>query len=1414
MSRNANLTAPLSGAQSAMLLEQSLSPDVPLLNLGGYYVIDGPVDPRRLREAIHIVSADCDAFRIVFRKREDGTFQEVLPNAPVHYSETRVESDEAARAWMKEQVQTPFALYDSTLFRFGLALLPSGRVYIVVAAHHLVADGYALQVIVRRVCATYDAAARGERLPPAPSFLEYLRTDTGYRQSPAYERDRKFWQDQFRTEVPTLLPARGTSTWSSVGLSSELVTFDLPTAVLTRLAESAGVPATDEFHIVVASLYAFLARHFGVDDIPIALALSNRRTPEERDTAGMFISTVVARLRTSSNATFKEIVEHTAAELRKTYRHHRFPFTDLQREGTSRERYSMFPVVVSYLRFIEPFGIDGGVVHCPIRQVFNGYESRPLQVAVEDAHEPGRKHFSLACNVAWLEASAAAELGRRFEEFLREYADRAREPLRCMPRLSGETRRRVLEEWNATERLLDDRSFIDLFAEVTRRFPQTTAVSQSGNELSYAELHRLSDGLAANLIAAGVMPEASVAVLLPRSPELIVAALGIWKAGGVYLPLDPNWPAERMQFVLDDAGVRFAVTDAASTLAPLCEALRIVDLRALWGSLAEAAHAFWPEKLMPEQLAYVIYTSGSTGRPKGVMLHHRGLRNLAEAQSPEFGIRPGSRVLQFSSLAFDASISEIATTLSAGGTLCLPAGRVHVAELGALLRQERISVVTLPPSILSALEHDTFDALETLVVAGEACPPDTARAWLGRCRFINAYGPTEATVCATMMHCRSVGETTPIGRPITNVRLYVLDDELEPVPVGTVGELYIGGVGVARGYVNKPGLTADRFVADPFAAPGSRMYRTGDRARYAPDGNLEFLGRLDHQVKVRGHRIELGEIESTLLRHGTVRQAVATVAKDRAGDDHVVAYVEPAKQIDLWPSVAEWFVYDDLAYQLMASHSIRNAAYANAFRARLKDATVLEIGPGPEAVLARLAISMGAKKVYAVEVLESTYRQAKARIESLGLADKIVLLHGDSDVVELPESVDCCISEIVGSIAGAEGAASILNRARRWLKDPAAVIPARCETKIAAVAIPDDIVSFGFGAAAAHYVQKIFEQIGRPFDLRLSVKNVGREKFLSTTDVFEDLDFTGVVPEEHRHRIGLRVTADGRVTGFLLWLVLHASEEHVLDTLDDQSSWLPIYVPVFPGGCDVKADDRFELAVQRTLSANGRNPDYRIDGRLVRGDAPVRSFSYALPHDVRTFRGSPFYERLFGADGAVPRLQESSSTAWVEYLRAQLPEYMVPDAVVAMRELPLLSNGKVDRKSLASLPFPASRTERHVAASSAAEQALSKIWSNVLNADQIGIDDNFFDLGGTSLSLAQVQRRIRSELDPKIELKDLLTHPTIRALSRYMAQAAPALTAGPTGAAQGRRERISKAREYGDRRKAARHRGQTGGNVK
>jgi amino acid adenylation domain-containing protein/non-ribosomal peptide synthase protein (TIGR01720 family) len=544
--------------------------------------------------------------------------------------------------------------------------------------------------------------------------------------------------------------------------------------------------------------------------------------------------------------------------------------------------------------------------------------------------------------------------------------------------------------------------FPQLFEDQVQRIPQEPAIVFGSTILSYEQLNCRANQLAHGLRAYGVGPEVLVGVSMERSPDLVMSILAIWKAGGAYLPLDPSYPEDRLAYMLSDSqvGLVLSHSETAATL-PL-ESATVLCLDQLEDWIAQQPTQNLGPIAHSHDLAYIIYTSGSTGRPKGTMLEFRGLSNLSQAQITVFNLDHRDRVLQFSSPSFDASVYEYVMALRVGAALHMAPREQLLPGSGLieLLRDQQITIATLPPSVLAALPAEEFPNLRQIVVAGEACPPDLVDTWAPGRKFYNAYGPTEATVWSSVELCQVGEERPPIGRPLINTQLFLLDEDLMPVPVGEDGELYIGGAGLARGYLGRPDLTADRFIPNPFAhyIPGSeRLYRTGDIGRFLPDGRIEFAGRADQQVKLRGYRIELGEIEAVLSRHELVQENVVILREDVPGQKRLVAYLVANNGL---PSFGEQQIYSlDIRNYLASRLPDFMIPQQFVFLERMPMTPNIKVDrralPAPQALRPELKAPQAVARTPNELILSKIWAEV-LQLEHVGIHDSFFELGGDS----------------------------------------------------------------------------------------------------------------------------------------------------------------------------------------------------------------------------------------------------------------------------------------------------------------------------------------------------------------------------------------------------------------------------------
>ncbi|WP_141758076.1 amino acid adenylation domain-containing protein [Streptomyces sp. LUP47B] len=680
--------------------------------------------------------------------------------------------------------------------------------------------------------------------------------------------------------------------------------------------------------VVQAALAVLLTRLGAGTDVPVGTPIAGRTDEALDDLVGFFVNTLVLRTDTSGDPSFAELVERVRETDLAAYAHQDVPFERLVEAVNpqrSAARHPLFQVTLAMGlgdRGRDPDALRLTGLTAAGVPVGDATAKVDLGFHLQDLHRaptPGGLLGALEYSADLFDRTTAESLVHRFTRLLDAVAAAPLRPIGELDVLDPGERNRLLVEWNDTDDDTPSRTLPALFEEQAARTPRAIAVESGDIRLSYQELNSRANRLAHHLIGLGIGPESLVALGAERSEQWIVAMLAILKAGAAYLPLDPSYPADRIAYMLDDARPALVLTQQTTATAIAGRSgssgpdrTLLLDAAETITALAVAAdtNPTDEERTAPlgvDHPAYVIYTSGSTGRPKGVVVPHTGVASVMAEHIRRAGLDSGSRALQVLSPNFDAAVADMAQTLLSGATLVLvPLGeRPTGEELGELITAGGITHLMLPPPVLATVPADQVPTVRSVVTGGEAFTKELAQRWTeGGRRVIDAYGPTEATVTATMSEPLAHGDTPYIGRPIANTRVFVLDGALRPVPVGVAGELYVAGVGLARGYLGRPGLTAERFVPDPFGGAGERMYRTGDVVRWSAGGVLEFVGRVDDQVKVRGFRVELGEVEAVLAAHEAVAQGVVVVREDRPGDRRLVAYVvadgllEPSGAVD------------------------------------------------------------------------------------------------------------------------------------------------------------------------------------------------------------------------------------------------------------------------------------------------------------------------------------------------------------------------------------------------------------------------------------------------------------------------------------------------------------------------------------
>ncbi len=670
--------------------------------------------------------------------------------------------------------------------------------------------------------------------------------------------------------------------------------FDIPAEVVEGLRALGREEGATLFMVLLAAFKVLMARYSGQEDVVVGTVIANRSREEFEGLIGFFLNTLALRTDLSGEPSFREVLRRVRETTLDAYEHQDLPFEKLVEELNVERSLAHHPVfqVMFTLRSPEKRALKLGELEATSVST-DSHTAKFDLVAMLVEKEDGSVVGSCGYSTDLFDSATIERMMGHYGRLLESVVEDVECPIYEMAMLGEDERRQLLEEWNETGVSYPEASVHELFEGQVERTPEGIAVECEGERYTYRELNERANQVAHQLRRLGVGPEVRVGLCVERGMELVVGMLGVLKAGGAYVPLDPDYPPKRLAFMAEDSEVEVLLTQRrlVDRVPSLAVEVVYLDREEPIFDTADTMNLQVP--VDPENLAYIIYTSGSTGTPKGVLIPHRGISNVSLDRIDRFDTGPRTAVLQFASFGFDAAIAEISMAIHSGATLHIAVGEALLPGRGLVdfLRKHCITNAKLPPTVCSHLPEVEFEDLTTLLVGGERCPEELVRRWGTGRRMFNLYGPTEASVNVTSARCERGSKEPPIGKPIANTRLYVLDGGMQLVAVGVAGELYIGGAGLARGYWGRAGLTAERFVPNPFGERGERLYVTGDRVRWRSDGQLEFLGRFDDQVKVRGFRIEPGEVESVLMGHERVRDAVVVVQEDEEGDRKLVGYV-------------------------------------------------------------------------------------------------------------------------------------------------------------------------------------------------------------------------------------------------------------------------------------------------------------------------------------------------------------------------------------------------------------------------------------------------------------------------------------------------------------------------------------------
>ena len=1012
--RSSSVPAPLSLAQQRLWFLNQLDPDNPSYNEHGAIQLTGYLDVAAIAQSLNEIVRRHEVLRTTFEMVEGQPIQVIRPNLTLTLPAVNLcqlpepEQKREVQRLTTEHSQQPFDLVQGPLLRWMLLQLGQQDYILLFTVHHIVFDGWSIGVLFREITTLYKAFSTGQPSPLPELPIQYADFAAWQRQGLHREvlnAQLAYWKQQLKNlpilHLPTDRPRPAVQTFRGAKTS-----FCIPTHLTKALKALSQKEDVTLFMTLLAAFKTLLYRYTGSEDIAVGSPIANRNRIEIEGLIGFFVNTLVLRTDLSNNPTFRTLLSRVSDVALGAYTHQDVTFEQLVEELHPQRDLSNTPL----------FQVMFGLQNAPI----SALELSGLKLSFL-GRNPGTAKFDLTLfieeaaeeligvleyNTDLFEAATINRMAGHFQQLLEGIVANPDRPLSELPMLTEAERQQLLVEWNQTQ--VDypkDYCIHELFEAQVERTPDAIAVVFEDQQLTYRELNAKANQLAHYLQTLGVGPEVLVGICVERSLEMAIGLLGILKAGGAYVPLDPAYPQERLTFMLEDAQVPVLLTQQylADKLPP--HNTQTICLDTNINEIAQYSQENPISGVNSNNLIYVIYTSGSTGKPKGVMNTHRGLCNRLLWMQDTYHLTVSDRVLQKTPFSFDVSVWEVFWPLMNGACLVIaqPGGHQDSTYLVKLIHTEQITTIHFVPSMLQVfLEErglETCSCLKRVICSGEALSLELQKRFFARldAELYNLYGPTEAAIDVTYWHCQRQSDlpNVPIGRPIANTQIYLLDAQKELVPIGIPGELHITGEGLARGYLNRAELTAEKFIPNPFSDDTeARLYKTGDLARYRPDGNIEYLGRIDYQVKVRGFRLELGEIEAVLSQHQGVRDAVVVVREDKPGSQSLVAYVVPSSKPA--PTIAQLrrFLIEKLPNYMVPTAFVLLETLPLTPNGKV-DRRAL---PAPEPTRPESTVSWVPPRTPVEEMLASIWSQVLG-IEQVGIYDNFFELGGHSLLV-------------------------------------------------------------------------------------------------------------------------------------------------------------------------------------------------------------------------------------------------------------------------------------------------------------------------------------------------------------------------------------------------------------------------------
>ncbi|HSO75398.1 MAG TPA: amino acid adenylation domain-containing protein, partial [Blastocatellia bacterium] len=1468
----------LSFAQERLWFLDQLEPENPFYNVPEALRLQGPLNVAALEQSLNEVIRRHEVLRTVFPQVDGRPSQFIVESLNVMLSLTDLsELSENERStqldrMIAEDAKRPFDLATGPLLRASLVRCGHAEHVLLFCMHHIVSDGWSLGVLIGELAPLYVAFCRGEDSPLDDLPIQYADFAAWQREwlsGRVLQDQLAYWRDRLAGILPVLELSTDRPRPPAQSYRGSSVKFAIDAEVAGSLRALSRQSEATLFMTLFAGFATLLFRYSGQEDIVIGSPIANRNRAEIEPLIGFFVNTLALRVDLSGNPTFEQLLLQVRQIALEAYAHQDLPFEQLVDEIRPERDLSLNPL----------FQVMFALQNMPLETLdlagltISTVESKRIAALFDlvlDMWETGSTLTGiLEYNTDLFDEVTVRRMVGHFQRLLREVARQPGRALSDLPLLTEDEQHWLLSAGTGPQITYPvDQTIHELFEKTVTICPHRVAASHNGTEIRYSELNAQANQIAHRLRRFGVRRNDLVGILDRRGLDLLAAMLGVLKAGGAFLPIDAGYPAERINYMLADSRLKTLITRSPlfSTARVCTDATNLRNLLYLdQDDLAEESISNPTQVNSSRDVAYVLYTSGSTGLPKGAMIRHDGAVNHIFAEFDLLHFHKDTAFLQSAPSSSDISVWQFLAPGLIGGrtviadfeTVCDP------ALLLKAIKSHRITLIELVPVVMQELlnslrnlspEERQLPDLEWAMVTGEAAPVSLVQQWLETfpsVKLINAYGPTEAAddICQFELDkpLSSERRTVPIGRPLPNLTLYILDRNLRLVPPGVTGEICVSGIGVGAGYWGDDKRTHDAFMHNAFAdgGRGDVLYRTGDVGRWRVDGSLEFLGRLDHQVKVRGFRIELGEIEGVLCRHPTVREGVVTVREDNAGDKQLVSYVVPdveaeeirdqlrelkREQIELWrdlheDSYRDKLIRGDVTFNAIGWDSNYTAAplpevdmheYVDFSIERilsLNPRRVLEIGCGTGLIMFPLlphcesytGTDLSHVSIEQLRQLRDS-EELRGRIRGLDRAELTQKRADDFDWIKSDVFDTVLLPSVVQYFPGIEYLLQVLEGVIRRVLRPGGSV------------FVGDVRSLPL-LEAFHASVQLYK--AKPSDNPVDVAERARRQavqeqemaidpafFLALKTRFPQISHVEILPkrgfhhnEMTRFRYDVLIhLADKRPPGReVIWSDWQKSRPDVGELrrclVEQRPSSLALRrVPnlrvqkelaalgLLSGGNTFGDVSELKSALDE-LDCSGLEPEdlwqlgkdlsYRVDISLANSYADG-SFDVVFQRDVDTASPPPLFAdevelqpwNRYANNPLHEKLERKVTPLIREFLKEKLPNYMVPSDFVLLQHLPLTPAGKVDRQSLPAPDLSKRILEKgFVAPRNREEQALARIWADVLGLEQVGVTNNFFELGGHSLKATQVVSRIHRDLQVEIALRDIFNHPTIAELA-------------------------------------------------